>query len=234
MDNRKLTVAITSWERYEETLNSFVHVANSHLVEEIVVVDDCSSIELFNRLKVAVEFCPKVKLYRNSINLGCYFNKRRAVELSSNPFVCLFDSDNTLTPEYLEKIYNERWVDDTIFAPDFARPIFDYQNFSDVIVTKENVSSYMGQRFFSTALNTCNFFVNREKYLEVFDTSLEPVTCDSIYFNYCWLNAGNKIHILKGLQYEHSVHDKSHYKTFLHLTPNGLMEEIENKLKQLS
>lgn len=233
MDNRKVGVAITSWQRYAETLESFLEVANDDRVEKIVIVDDCSDIDIYNKLLMAVSFCPKVVLYRNEINYGCYLNKRQSVNLSDSEFIILFDSDNRLTKEYLDKIFEQEWKEDTILAPDFAMPNFCYQAFGGLTVDKTNVSEYMDKPLFSTCLNTCNLFVKREKYLEVFDSSIDPVTCDSVYFVYCWLKSGYKIHITKGLQYPHLVHEKSHYKNFVHLTPPTLLNEIENNLKQM-
>lgn len=233
MDKRTITLAITSWERYEETLNSFVNVANDDRVSEIVIVDDASSMEVYKNLERAVSFCPKVKLFRNEINHGCYLNKRMAVSLSSNKFLVLWDSDNTMTKEYLDKIFEQEWDEDTILAPDFAMPNFSYQAFGGVILDRRNISQYIDKPMLSTALNTCNMFVNRGRYLETFDASLDPVTCDSIFFNYCWLKDGGAIHIVKGLQYPHLVHSNSHYKLNVAFTPKNLLSEIENNLRQL-
>lgn len=233
MDKRTLTLAITSWQRYEETLNSFIQVVDDDRVNEIVIIDDASDIEIYNRLELATSFHTKVKLFRNQINYGCYLNKRNAVALSSSEFLILWDSDNTMTTEYLDRIFEQVWLEDVIFAPDFAMPNFSYQAYSGVTFDRHNIAQYIDKPMCSTALNTCNMFVNRNMYLATFDSSIDPVTCDSIYFNYCWLKDGGKIHILRGLQYPHLVHDKSHYKTFVHTTPKHLLSEIEYNLSQL-
>lgn len=233
MGKRTVTLAITSWERYEETLNSFIQVADDERVSEIVVVDDFSSMEVFNQLERALSFCPKVKLFCNQTNYGCYLNKRNAVSLSTNLYCILWDSDNTMTKEYLDKIFEQEWKEDTILAPDFAMPNFSYQAFGGVILDKHNIAQYIDQPMLSTALNTCNMFVNRGRYLETFDSSLDPVTCDSIFFNYCWLKEGGSIHIVKGLQYPHLVHPNSHYKLNVSFTPENLLSEIENNLRNL-
>lgn len=231
---RKISIAITSWQRYSETLDSFVQVAADERIKSIIICDDSSDFEIYKKLEAAVSLYPKVILYRNLINYGCYLNKQHAVSLSDSEYVVLFDSDNTLTKEYIDKIFEQQWDENTILAPDFAMPNFSYQSFSGIIVDKNNISEYIDKPMFSTALNTCNFFVNKMRYLEVFDSSIDPVTCDSIYFNYCWLKNGGKIHIVKGLQYPHLVHDGSHYKNNVHLTPKNLLSEIETKLKFLN
>jgi hypothetical protein len=68
--------------------------------------------------------------------------------------------------------------------------------------------------------------------LKVWDGSVDPVTADSIYFNYCWLAAGNKILITPKLQYLHRVHDQSHYVNNVNRT-NGFDVMVEQKLKEL-
>ncbi len=233
MDKRTLTLAITSWQRYEETLNSFIQVVDDERIQEVVIIDDASDIEIYKRLELAASFHSKVKLFRNQINYGCYLNKRQAVALSSGEYLILWDSDNTMTKEYLDKIFEQEWKEDTILAPDFAMPHFSYQAYSGITFDQHNIAQYIDKPMASTALNTCNFFVNRNRYLETFDASLEPVTCDSIYFNYCWLKDEGKIHILRGLQYPHLVHDKSHYKTFISATPKNLLSDIENNLRNM-
>ena len=91
----------------------------------------------------------------------------------------------------------------------------------------------MGQKSFDTMLNAMNFFVNRAEYLRIFDTTKEePWTADSIYFNYLWLKAGNKIYVTPGMQYDHLVHDGSHYKNNVHKTGN-FYNEVVQKLKEL-
>jgi hypothetical protein len=87
-------------------------------------------------------------------------------------------------------------------------------------------------------LNAMNFFVNRDEYLRVFDTTKEePWTADSIYFNYLWLKAGNKIYVTPGMQYDHRVNDHagqepSHYSTHNRKTGN-FYNEVVQKLKEL-
>lgn len=77
-----------------------------------------------------------------------------------------------------------------------------------------------------------NYFVHRDEYCRVWDGSIEPWTADTIFQNYNWLKAGNKIHVVKGMQYEHLVHPGSHYQNYVHNTGN-LYKEIEQKMMRL-
>lgn len=227
-----ISVAITSYNRDTMTHNSFKRVVDDHRITEIVIIDDCSKIEIYESLQ-AMAVDEKVKLYRNPFNLGCYHNKRKAVELCTNDWVILLDSDNELGPDYMNAINTVYFDSNVLFAPDFARPHFDYTSFSNEIITKENVNNFIGRNNFDCLVNTCNFLVNREEYLKVFDKEQEePWTADTLYFNFCWLQADNKIKVVEGMQYEHLVHDESHYKLNVSKTGNFFNETMA-KLKQL-
>ena len=97
-----ITLAITNWNRDLMTFDSFIGVYEDPLINEIVIVDDCSHEYYYNNLHNKCKDLDKVKLHRNSKNLGCYHNKRKAVELSNNDWVILFDSDNKMTSQYLD------------------------------------------------------------------------------------------------------------------------------------
>ncbi len=88
-----VTLAITTYNRDYMTHGSFKWVRDDPRISEIVIVDDCSEFHIYESLQRMVDGFEKVKLYRNEKNLGCYHNKRRAVELSTNDWVILFDSD---------------------------------------------------------------------------------------------------------------------------------------------
>jgi hypothetical protein len=230
-----ISLALTSYNRTDLLFHSFSYALTDDRISEIVIVDDVSNRSIFyDHIKPYCKQFPKIKLYKNEINLGVYFNKKRSVDLCSNEFVVVGDSDNFYDKEYFDKIFDNYhlWSDNTIFAPDFAKPHFSYQAFSGSVITKSNVRDYMNLPMFSTMLNTFNFFINRKYYLEVFDDSIEPVTYDSLYFNYCWLKAGKKIYILKDFQYDHMVHEGSHFQNNVHRS-GTLMEDIENKIKEL-
>jgi len=81
-------------------------------------------------------------------------------------------------------------------------------------------------------LNAMNYFVNKEKYIEVWDGSINPHSSDSIFQNYNWLNAGYNIHFLEGMEYSHLVHDGSHYKANSHKDPE-FYQKIEENLRNM-
>lgn len=231
-----ISLCLTSWNRDSMTFDAFRNVLNDDRISDIVIVDDCSDERIYNNLAFMVNGIAKVHLYRNETNLGCYHNKRRAVELAQNEWVILFDSDNVLSKEYLDAIENVSSMNErpttTLLQPEWARPHFDFRKFSGSVISKDNVKGYMRQQHFTTMLNAMNFFVNRDEFLKIPHRDSETWTADSIYFNYLWLKAGNKIYVTPGMQYDHLVHNGSHYKANVHKTGN-FYNEVEKMIMSL-
>jgi glycosyltransferase involved in cell wall biosynthesis len=234
MVDKKISLVITTYNRDTLTINSYSNVIEDDRISEVVIVDDKSNSHYVDKLRRHANH-PKIKLFLNQNNLGCYRNKRYAISLASNEYVIILDSDNTIDKSYIDVIYSQEWDVKKIIAPDFAMPHFDYREFSGKVIDKDTVKQYIprGSRTrFDCLINTMNYFVNRDEYLRVWDGNIEPWTADTIYQNYQWLKAGNYIYVAVGMQYNHLVHDGSHYKNNVHHTGN-LYKEIENKLMRL-
>jgi glycosyltransferase involved in cell wall biosynthesis len=234
MVDRKISLCITNYNRDTLLFESFRYVLDDDRVSEIVIADDQSDVKIFNKVKEHCDRHQKIKLHRNFKNLGCYKNKRRVIELASNDWVIIFDSDNVLKKDYIDALYSvPEWSPATIYAPEFARPHFSYIHFAGQTIDKSNVARFVGQPKFDCLINCMNYFVNRGQYLLIHDNSgFEPWTADTIYMNHRWFKAHNKMHVLKGLQYDHLIHKGSHYQQHNNKTGN-LFKDIENQLKMM-
>jgi hypothetical protein len=58
-------------------------------------------------------------------------------------------------------------------------------------------------------MNTCNYLVNREEYLKIYQHNPEMKGTDTIWFNYLWLKAGNSFYVVPGMEYYHRVWEGS-------------------------
>jgi len=206
----QISLCITNYNRNAYLFKSFEQVVNDERIGEIVIVDDNSNIDLFNDVARKCEKIPKVRLVRNPINLGCYANKNRAISEAKFDYVIIFDSDNVLGVDYLDKIYSVEWSSKVALAPDYAKPVFDYRKFGGLTFNKTNVGQYAFQAGFDCLINTMNYFIHRDSFLSVYQRR-DVKGADSIYLNYLWLLAGNEIHCLKGLEYIHRVEHKAEH-----------------------
>ena len=240
MDKIKVSICVTSYNRSEQTIRSFKDVLHHSMVDEVVIVDDCSDLGHYNTLKYMVDrinvelSSTKVYLFRNEKNLDCYRNKRRAIELARNEWVIILDSDNIIDTEYLNflRFYLHGGISrNTIIQPSFAKPSFDFRKYAGFWISTLNVWQYIDDPSFEVMLNAMNYCVNRDQYLQVFDESVDPVTSDSIYQNYNWFKSGGMMYVAKGVEYEHPISQDSHYKHNHKRTPPGFHEDIVQRIR---
>jgi glycosyltransferase involved in cell wall biosynthesis len=236
-DNRTISLCLTTFNRWKMLIESFAEVLHDRRVSEIIIVDDHSDLKHWEMVNDIYDTSGegKIKKFRNTKNLGCYKNKREAISKASNEYVIIFDSDNILTTEYIDRIFEQEWNRDTVLAPDFAKPHFDYTAFSGLTVSKENVKEMMLKKNFEAMINTMNYFVHRDEYLKVWVDHKEPWTADTAFQNYNWLKAGNKIKVVKGMQYEHRIEHtehKSHYQEHNRKTGN-MFNDVMDKMRAL-
>jgi glycosyltransferase involved in cell wall biosynthesis len=210
---QKISLCLTNWNRYELLLKSFEKVLFDERVSEIVISDDCSDKDIYEKVLAYAGLYPKIKVYRNENRLGVHGNKHQSVIRATGEWCIVFDSDNEISKEYIDKLLECQWKPTRILAPDFAEPAFDYRMFSDIVFMRKNVRLYIGKRRFDALLNTMNYFVNREHYLEVWQSKPDIIGADSIFFNYLWLNSGREIQVIRNLRYKHLVHDASYYQS---------------------
>ena len=85
---------------------------------------------------------------------------------------------------------------------------------------------------FDCLINCANYVVPVKEYLRVFDPNFNPWTADTVYQLYNWLKAGNAMYVVPGMQYDHLIHDGSHYKEHNRKVP-GLFNEITGKIMSL-
>jgi glycosyltransferase involved in cell wall biosynthesis len=218
-----ISLAITTYNRSGFVIESFIDVLNNDLIDEIVIVDDCSYIGVFNSLKTIVDIIgsPKIKLFRNPSNLGVFANKFHATELSKNDWVISLDSDNVIDNEYVNVLNSFSWEDDVMYCPEILWNVtrdvrqWNYSEFSDIVIDKINAKEYIESINFETHLNTGNNFFNKQRMLDCMQFIDEPIddicSGDACYRSYLWLVNGGKIKVVRGLSYCHRQHSESWY-----------------------
>lgn len=212
----KFTLAITHYNRPELLKECIGEQLN---IDEVLIQDDFSTPE--NIGKLIAQSYPNAASFRvNTANIGMSRNKAQAIDNASNNWVIIFDSDNIIKQNYLDAI--PKSLDPkVIYCPEFAVPEFDYTAFSGIRYGKHRVKELMKLKGFEAHLNTCNYLVNKKKYLEVYQHNPEMKATDTIWFAYLWLKAGYSFEIVPGMQYFHRVHKES-----------GFLKDMKYNMKQ--
>jgi glycosyltransferase involved in cell wall biosynthesis len=233
IDKISLTIPFYNTSKY--FLDCIRYSIDDDFVSEIIVNDDQSSEEEWNNLNTIVSELnnPKIKLYRNPINLGGFKNKYKTVKKATTEWVYLLDSDNYPNNDSLNLIKNIQDADNNIcYCPetlvmfrnteDIVRQV-DYKYSYDKIgcrESKEAINSRLPE--FPMFLNTGNYVVNRDNYLSrMYDAycNQETSAADCIAFQYNWMVNGGYSKIIPGFKYFHRLRNDSYWMTSGHMAP---------------
>lgn len=207
-----ISLAITNYNRSILLKEAVDKVLNNNFISEIVIMDDASNADIIDYLRKTFQNHPKVKLITRPANVGMHTNKRDAVFYCSNDWVILFDSDNIIDHKYIEAIPAIETLDpEIIYMPEKAKPNFIYTEFIGKVFSVPSTKLYLSRKnaMFDCLLNTCNYLVNRNKYLEVWRFSEFIDAADTIWFLYHWLKVGYKFTVMPNCEYFHRVHEGS-------------------------
>lgn len=214
-----ITVAIPYYnsEKYlEQTLELPL---SSEFVSEIIICDDCSENEIQSNH-------PKVKIYRNEKNIGAFKNKYLAVSKASNEWVYLLDSDNYFFENSLSVVKNIKPQRGRYYSPSQLHLVDDgldqslngkIVKYDFGVVDNKGAAEILksGNGDFEWLINTGNFFINRDDYMNAMDDVINNLMypyfeADAIVFTYNWLKKGNDIEVVDNLWYNHRLRSNSY------------------------
>jgi glycosyltransferase involved in cell wall biosynthesis len=203
------SLAITTMNRYELTVKSFEKVLHDDRISEIIILDDASTDGSFEKLTTALAGENKVRVIGRLKNAGMSRAKFEAIGYSKEPFAIILDSDNEISTEYIDALDGLELDDKTIYMPEWARPTFDYRAYAGLTFDRTNIKEYLDKPMFEALLNTSNYVVPVAEYCKIYKEDPTVKGSDTVYFAHLWLAAGNKFHVVKGLQYDHLQHSES-------------------------
>ncbi|RCJ40835.1 hypothetical protein A6770_37310 [Nostoc minutum NIES-26] len=218
-ETRKISIAITHYERPELVVVTLKNIFRDERVSEIVILDDGSSLtSVFECIANLKDFKAKVKLFRRKENLGMLATKIQACSLCSNPWCILLDSDNTIFNSYLNAIFSlETWDKNIIYCPGYAFPNYDFRSYGNTefdfekICNFQNKNKILNNFIFSCFISGGNYFLNVKAFTNILNPYIKfkLYAADQIFANYIWLSNGNKLKLLPSASYYHRVHSNS-------------------------
>jgi hypothetical protein len=116
---------------------------------ELIIVDDCSTLESFARVKRWESRDPRVKILRNEKNVGTYASKNRGLAIASGEFVTCHDSDDWSHPRKIELQVEALGEQDVASYSNWVRSsaMLEFQMFSATgYLHYENPSSLLYRR----------------------------------------------------------------------------------------
>lgn len=195
-----------SFSYIEKQLKKNYFNLSNGIINEIIIQDDCSEND-FEKLK-SIE-TENIKVFQNEKRIKPLLGRVNLLNNCSNDWVLLMDSDNFLDVNSFNSLFSDlNFNDNTIYAPDFARPKFNFKTISDFNLDFNLVKNNL--QFLLCFLNVGNYLVPKKRYLEVaknIDYKFVEYTMEVLYYNYLWLSSGNFIKCVKGYEYDHTMRD---------------------------
>jgi len=216
------SLCIPTIDRFDLFLKGYLkEYIDNNLIDEVIITDENG-----NDIEKIKQFYPdntKLILIKNEKRLGPFLNKLKACKIAKNEWIALIDSDNFANKDYFliakkyidENINNQKNI---ILAPSFAKPNFNYSQFSGIVFKNGYFKDNKNIQYASTTLmNTGNYIIN--KYIvdnlninNEMDNISQSSSCDVIYLNTLLFEQLDlNLHVVPSLEYEHVVHNGSVY-----------------------
>lgn len=226
---KEITIAIPFYNPSQYFEEAVHYVLDNDFVKEIVVNDDCSTDDEWEKINEIVSTLNtnKIKLFRNEVNLGGFRNKYSAVQNSTCDWIYLLDSDNHPTENTLSVIESIEDMQDYICycpeklllhnAEDGYTNEAIYQFKYDTVGIEEAKDGIIKRtKWFDWFLNTGNYVFNKQTYLEFVkepfeDTTTELLHADVLAFSYFWLGSGGEFKVVPEFHYHHRLRSASYW-----------------------
>lgn len=208
----KLTLAITNYNRTDLLFESYKSILSDDRINEILIVDDHSELSNYTIVEDETSIFKKIKLVRNEVNKGMQLNKAVAVSIAKNEWVILFDSDNVIGPKYLDAFFQIKDLKpNCIYMPDKALPKYDFSKHSGKYIGAHYIAENIKDGALNICLNTCNYIVNRDYYLDSFIENKNVKGVDTVYHAMNHLMNDGIFYIVPGMEYYHRTHAGSEF-----------------------
>ena len=173
---------------------------------EIIVVDDCSTDDSFEKIQNYCNGDSRVKFFQNSENKGVGFTKKRCVELASGEICGFVDPDDALTEDAIEisvKAHENKCVaaySQLYFCDENLNPKKVFENTKKV---KNNDAL-----FFNIQFEVAHFFTfKKESYLKTEGINPDYKVAEDIDYILKLYEIGNFYFIEKPIYY-YRIHKK--------------------------
>lgn len=141
-------------------------ISQSYENWEVIIVDDCSTDDSVQIIEEIIKNDDRFKLYKNDINKGCGYTKRKCADLATGDFCAYLDPDDALFYYSLECAIDEFNKHNKIIAV-YSQLIFCDEKLNPKEIFSKIKQIHNDKYFFNTPIQLSAFFVfKREAYLQ--------------------------------------------------------------------
>jgi glycosyltransferase involved in cell wall biosynthesis len=133
---------------------------------EVIIVDDCSTDDSADLIKMFIEGDDRFKFYQNKTNRGCGYSKRKCLDLATGEFCAFLDPDDALFDDAIENMLKEFNGNQKIIAA-YSKLIFCDESLNPKAVFSKIKQIHNNRYFFNIPIQIHAFFVfKRRAYLK--------------------------------------------------------------------
>lgn len=223
----KISLCIPTMDRFDKFLSinlpKYIEYLKNHIIDEIIINDENGND--YNKIKSLYTDIENLYIHKNDVILGAFKNKLKVCSYSSNNFIALIDSDNFCDENYFITVrsYIKKYniSEYAILSPSIAYPNFNYSEFNNLVITKNDISKYNHNSNFEILMNTGNYVLTKDIINNIkYDIDTDLIMCyDVSYLNILFFRQFPKFkfHVLEKLEYTHVVHTDSYYINTYHI-----------------
>lgn len=202
------SILIAHYNNYNYFLDCYKSIiGQSYQNFEVILVDDCSSDDSFEKIKELTKTDARFKLFRNDVNKGVGYTKRKCLEKASGDICGFIDPDDTVTENALEEIL-KHYSEQKITAVYSQLQICDSQlNYKNIFAIPKQVKN-RDSLFFNIFLEVNHFFTFRRSAYEKTD-GINPELSSAVDQDlYLKLYETGDFKFVKNPFYLYRIHDK--------------------------
>jgi len=148
-----------NWDYFQDCYKSIL--AQTHQDFEIIIVDDCSTDDSFEKLKELSKSDLKIKLFQNPENKGVGFTKRKCIEMASGEICGFVDPDDAITENAIEESIKHYTSSEVVATYSQIMMCDEGLNQQNVYHRTRKIKN--GQRYFFNIFNEVSHFFTFRK-----------------------------------------------------------------------
>lgn len=201
------SILIAHYNNYNYFLDCYKSIlAQEYQNFEVIIVDDCSTDDSFEKLQELLNNDNRFKLYRNEENKGVGYTKRRCAELANGEICGFVDPDDALTENAIQSAVSN-YDNETVAVYSRLQMCDNGLNFIKMFPNQKQVRNN-DPRFLNIKFEMNHFFTFRKSSYDKtvgIDSSLSSAVDQDLYLK---IYETGKCKFIDEANYRYRLHEK--------------------------
>lgn len=163
----KFSILIAHYNNYHYFKQCYDSLKNQTFQDfEIVILDDCSTDDSLEKIKLLTQDDKRVRVYKNESNNGVGYTKKKCVELANGDICGFLDPDDALVPDAIETVLENHKNSNVIATYSQFYLCDEHLNIQKIFPSTREIKNN-DKYFFNIHFEVAHFFAfKKEAYLK--------------------------------------------------------------------